>query len=124
MANIDEKIVRELEKETEAVSELLAKEGGLPDLVSAAFKGSMRRWVWATSVVAIVATVLMGWTGYEFFVAQTVDDRVFWGFCFTFSATAQIALKQWQWMEMNRASLMREVKRLEIAVAALAKRAD
>lgn len=124
MANIDEKVFRELEKETEAVSELLAKEGGLPDMVSAAFKGSMRRWVWATSVITLIATGFMVWTGYEFFTASLADDRMYWGICMILSVMVQVALKQWQWMEMNRASLMREIKRLEIAVAVLAKHAD
>lgn len=124
MANIDEKIFRELERETEAVSELLAKEGGLPDMVAAAFKGSMRRWVWLMSFITLAVTGVMFWTGYEFFTASLSDDRLFWGICLIVSAMAQIALKQWQWMEMNRASLMREIKRLEIAVAVLAKRAD
>lgn len=122
MSDIDEKIQRELQGEASAIDELLAQEGGLPDMVAAAFKGGMRRWVWITSVITLVATVLMFWTGYEFYIAENTDDRIFWGIWFLASATVQIALKQWQWMEMNRSNLMREIKRLELAVATLAKR--
>lgn len=122
MSDIDDKIRRELEGEASAIDELLAKEGGMPDMVSAAFKGGMRRWLWLTGIITLVVTGLMFWCIYEFFVAPTSEDQLFWGFCSLAAMTAQIALKQWQWMEMNRASLMREVKRLELAVATLAAR--
>jgi hypothetical protein len=122
MTNLDERIKKELAGEASAIDELLANEGGLPDLVAGAYMGSMRRWMWLTGAFALILTALMAWCGYEFFTATNTDDRVFWGICLIFSAMPQVALKQWQWMEMNRASLMREVKRLELAIATLAAR--
>lgn len=122
MSEFDQRIKKELAGETAAIDEMLAKEGGLPDLVSAAFHGSMRRWVVLIGVMTVITGGLMIWCGYEFFRAATVDDRVYWGVWFLAAGMAQMALKQWQWMEMNRASLMREVKRLELAVATLAER--
>ncbi len=122
MANLDEMIKEELEKETSEIDDLLAREGGLPDMVAAAWKGSMRRWVWVTGIFVFLITGVLFWCGYEFFTAPTADDRLFWGFCTLFALAPQVALKEWQWMEMNRASMMREVKRLEIAVAHLAAR--
>lgn len=122
MSNLDERIQKELAAETSAIDELLADEGGMPEMVSAALKGSMRRWIWLTGLFTLIFTVLMFWCGYEFFTATTGDDRIFWGVCMLAAAMPQIALKQWQWMEMNRANLMREIKRLELAVAALAAR--
>lgn len=122
MSKLDERIQKELAEETSAIDELLADEGGMPDMVAAALKGSMRRWIWLTGLFTLIFTGLMFWSGYEFFTATTSDDRVFWGICMLGAAMPQIALKQWQWMEMNRANLMREIKRLELAVAALAAR--
>ena len=122
MSNLDERIQKELAGETAAIDQLLADEGGMPDMVSAALKGSMRRWIWVTGVFTLLLTVLMFWCFYEFLVATTADDRVFWGICFIAAMMPQVALKQWQWMEMNRANLMREIKRLELAVATLAVR--
>jgi len=119
MVNLDERIKKELEAETAEIDKMLAKEGGLPDMVAAAFKGSLRRWIWATSIILLPISGLMVWSGYEFFTAANMDDRIFWGFCTLLSGLPQIALKQWQWMEMNRASMMREIKRIEIAVADL-----
>ncbi|MEX0297832.1 MAG: DUF6768 family protein [Kordiimonas sp.] len=119
MNDIDDLIKRELEKETSEIDELMVREGGLPDMVSAAFKGSMRRWVWLMSVVTLVFTALLVWCGYEFYIAQSVDDRVFWGVWFIVTAIVQTSLKKWSWMEMNRSSTMREVKRLELAIVSL-----
>jgi len=121
MVNLDDRIKEELEKETSEIDTLLAKEGGLPDMVSAAWHGGLRRWIWFTSIILLPISIVMFWCGYEFFTASTQDDRLFWGICTLLSAMPQIALKQWQWMEMNRSSMMREIKRLELAVAALAK---
>jgi len=120
MSTLDERIKNELADETSAIDDLLAKEGGMPDMVAAALQGSMRRWIWLTGFFTLIFTGLMFWCGYEFFTAITSDDRIFWGVCMLAAAMPQIALKQWQWMEMNRANLMREIKRLELAVAALA----
>ncbi len=122
MSDIDERIKNELAEETAAIDELLTKEGGMPDMVAAALKGSMRRWIWLTGLFTLIFTALMFWCGYEFFTATGSDDRIFWGVCMLAAAMPQIALKQWQWMEMNRANLMREIKRLELAVTALAAR--
>jgi len=122
MDNLDSRIKKELERETSEIDTLLAKEGGLPDMVSAAWHGGLRRWIWITSVLLLPISALMFWCGYKFFTATSTDDLVFWGFCTLLSAMPQIALKQWQWMEMNRSSTMREIKRLELAVAALAAR--
>jgi len=124
MDNLDSRIKKELEQETAEIDALLAEEGGLPDMVSAAWHGGLRRWIWLTSVVLLPISAVMFWCGYEFFTATSSDDRIFWGFCLLISAMPQVALKQWQWMEMNRASMMREIKRLELAVAALAARKD
>ncbi len=123
MTNLDDRIKAELERETSEIDALLANEGGLPDMVSAAWHGGLRRWIWVTSFFIVPLTVLLVWCAYEFFTAQNSEDQLYWGICTLLSAMPQIALKQWQWMEMNRASMMREIKRLELAVAALTKRA-
>lgn len=121
MSEFDDMIKRELEKEATGIDELLAADGGLPDMVAASFKGSMRRWVWFAWVIMFALTGLLIWTGYEFFVAATVDQRVLWGVCVLAVISMLGRLKMWNLMEMNRASTMREIKRLELAVAVLAR---
>ena len=124
MDNLDSRIKKELEQETAEIDALLAKEGGMPDMVSAMFKGSMRRWIWVLGFFSLVFFSLTIWSGYHFYLAKTIDDRVFWGVWMIMGAGAVTANKSWSWMEMNRASMMREIKRLELAVAALASSKD
>ena len=63
--------------------------------------------------------VLMIWSGYHFFVSEELDERVFWGVLFLALWTGTIGIKVWFWLEMNRNSTHREIKRLELAVAKL-----
>lgn len=119
MSDIDDLIKQELQKETAEIDDLLTREDGLPDMLAGAFKGSMRRWMWLMSIVTLAFTGLLFWCGYNFYVAVTADDRIFWGVWFIFMAIVQSSLKKWSWMEMNRASTMREIKRLELAIVSL-----
>ncbi len=116
--SLDDKIKQELEKELPNVEKIMAKEQGLFDMLFATFNSSMRGWVIAVNVVTLIVSGLMIWTGYEFFVADD-SQQMFWGMCLLICLNAQIALKQWIWSEMRRHSLMREIKRLELAIARL-----
>ena len=117
--NIDEKIKAELEAELTDTSSDSAHNQGMFTIVSSAYKGSLRRWMIVVSAVTLAVTAIMFWTGYEFVDANTVDERLFWGTWFILSFVAQVSLKQWTWMEMNRNSVIRELKRLESAVEQL-----
>jgi hypothetical protein len=118
--NLDERIKKELETEAEVIDEILNDKQGIFDLVAGSFKSGLGVWVVLINIVILVVTGLMIWSGYEFFIAEQLDDRIFWGVCLVISAVAQIAMKQWVWMEMQRSSLLREIKRVEIAIAKLA----
>jgi uncharacterized membrane protein YdjX (TVP38/TMEM64 family) len=77
----------------------------------------MRRWMILINIIIMLVTVVMVWTGYRFFTAIESQEHIFWGVCLILSAIAQIAMKQWVWMEMNRSSIMREIKRVELVVS-------
>ena len=115
--SLDDKIKQELEKDQPNVEKIMAQEEGLFDMLFATFRTGIRAWVIAVNIITLVATVLLAWTGYEFFVATGMEDRVFWGICCLMALNVQIALKQWVWMEMDRTSVIREIKRVEMAVA-------
>ncbi len=66
----------------------------------------------------------MIWAGYEFITAANVDERVFAGVWLVVTLGMQIGLKQWTWMEVNRGSLLREIKRLEVAVVKLSSKVE
>jgi dolichyl-phosphate-mannose--protein O-mannosyl transferase len=112
--NIDQHIKNELEQEQEQLTQLINQDQGLFSMVINAYQGSMKWWMVLVSIFAFLLTILLLWTGYEFFNADSTDDRVFWGFICLASVLGQGMLKQWTFMEMNRVSVIRSVKHLEM----------
>jgi RNA polymerase sigma factor (sigma-70 family) len=56
----------------------------------------------------------------EFFRAPEVRGMLLWGAGTALFMTMTLAMKVWYWMELNKHSVTREVKRLELQVAHLA----
>jgi len=89
---------------------------GIFSLVASAFHGGLGRWVGLVSIMTLVVSVLLLWSGYRFFTASALNDRVYWGFCLVISLITQIGFKHWIWLEMNRNSLLHEIRRLEATI--------
>lgn len=119
--NLDEKIKEELESEANDIDKILIDDESLFDMVKGSYKGSLGRWMIAINIVIMAVSAVMVWAGYRFFTSDSLDGYTYWGVCLLLSAYAQIAMKQWVWMEMGRTSLMREIKRVELEVARLSK---
>lgn len=115
--NIDEKIKQELKDESEQLDQILAHEPGIFKMLANAFKGSLGRWMIIVGLFTFIITLIMFWAGYHFFFEQgNMVFKLHWGVVLLFTAMLQIALKMWSFMEMNRQSMLREIKRLELAV--------
>ena len=117
--NLDEKIKEALKMDAKEVEMVLSREDGLFSQLFGIFRGSMTMWNIFGLVLALVTAVLMIWSGYHFFVSEELDERVFWGVLFLALWTGTVGIKVWFWLEMNRNSTHREIKRLELAVAKL-----
>lgn len=117
--NLDDRIKSELENEAKEIDQAMGETKGLFELATIPFKGGLRRWMFVVSFVIAVMTALMLLCGYRFFIAEIADERIFWGVLFVITLNVQAMLKLWTWMEINRNSVLREVKRLEIAIAKL-----
>ena len=115
--NIDEKIKRELESNITDMDNMLNDQIRLTVSI---FKGHSSKLMLLVGVVILVISALMIWTGIEFFLSHNVNDQLFWGVCLLMTLICQVAMKQWWWMSTNQNALLREVKRLEIALATLA----
>lgn len=117
--NIDEKIKNELEREDAALNTASSDSQGMFNMVVSAYQGGLGRWMILVTIVTLAVTALLFWSGYQFFTAASLSEQVHWGFCMLASLFIQVSLKQWTWMEMNRNSLLREIKRLELTVERL-----
>src|SRR5690554_6798118 len=88
--SFDEKIKRELEDEAHNLDSLLIDQQGMIEIGIGAFKGGLGRWMVLTTVIILLVSIVMIWCGYQFAVAASVDDRVFWGVWLVVSLSVQI----------------------------------
>ncbi len=117
--NIDKKIKQQLELEADDIDQMVNDDEGLFSRLSGAYRGGMRGWMGWIFIVVTIITVVMFWCGYRFFVAIETQQQLFWGILFILTVHAQTSFKLWMFMEMNRTSIMREIKRVELAVTKL-----
>lgn len=90
-------------------------------MLAGGLKGGLGRWFLLANLAALAVTVFFVWCGYRF-LTGVPEQQLFWGVLFLLGVHVQIAIKQWLWQEMQRNAVMREVKRVELAVSRLADR--
>ena len=117
--NLDDKIKQALQMDANEAEMILSKENGLHPQIFGIFRGGMRNWNIFGMVLATVSGILLFWSGYRFFISDNLDDRLFWGVLVLALWTGVLGQKVWFWLEMNRYTTNREIKRLELAVAQL-----
>ncbi len=116
---IDRDIKQALNEDASHLDEILLQEPGLFRRIGHSFNSGMRYWLFLVYALALISAAVYVYCGYNFATAPELDDRIFWGIWFIFSFIIHITLKLWTFMEMNRTSTMREVKRIELAVEKL-----
>ena len=118
--SIDDRIRHELERRDEALGDLGTAEHGVFGALHRVFTGSWRRWAAFAMLITLVLFGITVWSGYAFFTADNLDDRVYWGVIALAAAGGLSALKLWFFLEMNlerdRNWTAREFKRLELAL--------
>ncbi len=118
---IDELIREALSKEEAEFYDQL-EEDSITGTVTSLLKG---KYKWLNMGMVIVSFVIMGIAVYSanrFFNTEEVKALLTWGGIFFFCLGAIGAMKIWSWMQFDKYDLMREIKRLELQVAALAKK--
>ena len=113
---IDDRIRRELERQGSEIDRAGFDENSLFGMLGRVFTGNLRRWAAFGMLLTLAFVALTAWCGYGFFTATGTGDRVFWGLPALAALHAVSTLKLWFFMEMNRNSVIREVKRVEIAL--------
>ncbi len=84
-----------------------------------------QRWVAAMTMVFTLIFVIGGvYSAIRFFRAEALPEMIVWGGSFFFFLVVVLALKIWYWMEMQRHTLTREIKRLELQVTRLLEKVE
>ncbi|MCZ6836884.1 MAG: hypothetical protein O7G85_14000 [Planctomycetota bacterium] len=126
MRDLDEKIrMALLEKDRELFDEH-AGEQGLFEMVAETFRGRHRWLVILVCFYSVVFTGLAIFTAVRFFQADesSMREMIAWAIAFVFCFNAVAMLKMWYFMEMNKNSTIREIKRVELQIARLAGRLE
>ena len=121
MMDLDDKIRRALEGSGVEPADG-DQEETLRAQVLETFRGKQR---WMTVAVWIEQFVFFGLTVFvavRFFQAESTRDQIFYATLFLACFWVGTMIKLWYWMLLNKNSVIREVKRLELQVALLDRR--
>jgi len=124
MSNLDEKILAAIRSETEQSLADLEKDAGLFELVGESFKSSFR---WIVVIVFVLVLTFLGLCVYcsiNFFHAVDIATKFNWFAGAAASALVVVVLRLWYFMELNRLSLKRDFKRIELQISILAARPE
>ncbi len=122
---LDDQIKQALEKEAQQIDKIIAHDPGLFAMLGNAFKGSLGIWFIIVSIFGFLLSLVMFWAAYQFFFVVNADNnglmhKLHWGITLLISSMMVTALKMWTFMEMNRHSTVREIKRLELMLEKIA----
>ena len=117
MEDIDQRIRDALSDEDRALFE--QGEPGLRDLVLETFRGRLRFFTWVSWIMTLVLFGLQVFSAVRYFGVEALEDKVMWATLFLFFAMGVGMLKIWLFMQMDKAAVLREIKRLELQVARL-----
>lgn len=112
---IDHQIKQELASQAAELDKLVSNDDNFFTMVKGGFTSGMRHMVIITFVVAILLSVVMFYSGYQYFFVEG-SDQAQWGMILLLSFIAQAMVKMWMWLEMNRFSQVKEIKRLQLYV--------
>lgn len=121
---LDEEIRKAMSDAQLQELDALAGEPGMFAMLGGVFSGKMRYWTLLVSFMTLIFFVAAVWMGWQF--AHTEDMRMLaiYGFGIILTVLAVAMLKLWVFMEMNKYAVIREVKRVELQIAHLAKKLD
>jgi hypothetical protein len=119
--NIDDLIKQALTEEESEILERLGEEQSIFEQLLSNFQGKMK---WISMYVAFMILVFFILSIYcliQFVNAEDLRLMMMWGAGMGGSLLTVVMLKMWQWMQMDKNTLLREIKRLEFHLAALNK---
>lgn len=119
MTDLDDKIREALRREDAELLKQYESDPPLFETLVETFRGR-HRWLNALAFVfTFVALALAILAAYEFFDVESTRAMIAWATGFLWFVIWIAMLKIWFWLEIEKNSLTREIKRLELQVARL-----
>jgi len=114
-----DRLISESLNEEEAEFYASLEEEGLTQKVSSLYRGKFGRMAILTAIVHTIAVVIAVYCGYKLFTTPDVVEILRYTVVLFIAWSFGIMIKLWQWMQMVKDSILREMKRLEFQVAVL-----
>ena len=124
MKDIDDKILAAMREETEQSIAEYSEELGIFGLMVESFKGALRWVVFTVFALILVFIGLAVYCGIEFIHATDIAIKLNWLGGGLLAAIIVVVLRLWFFMELNRLSIKREIKRVELQVSLLANKIE
>ena len=123
ISEIDKLIEEALaEEESEFYKEL--KEMEDPSLLEETFELFRGKYKWINIYASVMQVLIFSFSIYclvRFFQVEELRQMIIWSVLFFFSMAASVQIKIIQWQMINRNSIIREIKRLELQVGLLSR---
>ena len=116
MQDFDTALKELLSEEDEAFITDAMDEAGFYKTVFQSFKGPGRSITLMAWVGIMIFCGFLFFFIWKFFQAQTIKDQIMFAALVVMLNTAQCTLKLWYNMHLNRRTITREIKRLQLAV--------
>lgn len=116
----DERIAAALDADDHAFLASLDSDRGMFQQIGDSWQGPLGGWARVSFALAIVIGISLAYCFYRAVTAYDTDTLLAWGLGCIGLLIMQGFLKQWMFARMNMLTVLREVKRLQLQVAALA----
>ena len=121
MEDFDNRLKQALDQEYGADWEKLSGEQRIDEMVLDTFRGRNRLLSIFASIVMFAIFGATVWCITRYIAAENTKELISWAMLAAFGMMAVGMLKLWFWLEIERNATAREIKRLELQVAMLAR---
>lgn len=118
MNDVNKKILDAMQQEQEEVSE---EQANVLQLIGRSFRGTFKFTAIAIITLQLIFAGLTIYCGYQMFAEPIAGNKLHWQLGALISFIIFVAMRLWMFMELNRLSVLREIKRVELQLALLAK---
>lgn len=124
MNDLDARIREALAQEDNALEAATRTEAGIPELYLSTMQGRNRLWGLFINFWIFVFVAVLFYSLYRYSQVDALRPSITWGVGMVLSGLIVVSLKIWVWIEMQKNSVLREVKRVELQVARLLDRVE
>jgi len=120
MTDLNKKILEAIRENDDGTIELDAEDANIFKLMAASLKGAFRGVVLISIIFMFVFVGLAIYCGYQMLETEDVGEKIEWAVGVILAFIVFGILRLWFFLELNRLSLLREIKRVELQVALMA----